>query len=254
MAYEFEPVCYKKNFLKEVIVRVDLLSPMNNVAKELPGELSDIASKTFPIAEPREAINREVNFGLEGVATTENKFMEWRFHARDRTKTLTITQNSFFIRYTSYKTYDVVKDDIVKFVDCVDTLFPGTRVSRIGLRYINAIELKGPGPTRWSPYIASRLLSSFSFPLSGDRAALSRVFHNIEFAFDSFNLRFLFGIHNPDYPARIRRKIFILDYDAYAHSEETLPAVGSLIDNFHAKIQQYFEHSIKDKLRSIMDE
>jgi len=179
--------------------------------------------------------------------------MEWRFHGKDRTKTLVIGPQVVFVQHTTYQRYENVRDEFVHILNCLAELFPGAQASRIGLRYVNSILLKGPGPTKWSSYLAPKLLSLFQFPPRDERIAFSRVFHNIDFAFDSFNLSFRFGMHNPDYPARIRQKIFILDLAAYAQSIEDVRNIGSSLDKYHAKIQQYFEQSITDKLRRIMN-
>jgi uncharacterized protein (TIGR04255 family) len=70
---------------------------------------------------------------------------------------------------------------------------------------------------------------------------------------EAFNLRYRLGMHNPDYPARIRQKVFVLDLDAYTQSAVDLRGVGCLLDDFHATIQRYFELSITDRLRSLMN-
>jgi uncharacterized protein (TIGR04255 family) len=58
---------------------------------------------------------------------------------------------------------------------------------------------------------------------------------------------------NPDYPARIRQKVFVLDLDAYTHSLVYITDVGRLLDDFHAAVQRYFEQSITENLRRLMN-
>jgi uncharacterized protein (TIGR04255 family) len=250
----FGAVNYKKNFLKNVIARVDLLTPLLGVDATLVPALGDLAVEDFPIPEPRDAFRREVQISAAEVKSTqEERFKEWRFHGRERTKTLTISQHAVFVEYTSYQAYELVKREFVRVLDRIAELFPGVKSSRVGLRYVNLIEFKEVQPMEWSAYLAPQLLSIFQFPLGDDRLALSRALHNIELAFDAFNLRYIAGMHNPDYPARIRQKIFVLDLDAYAPSVVDLRETGHLLDDFHGKIQQYFEHSISDELRRIMN-
>lgn len=80
-----------------------------------------------------------------------------------------------------------------------------------------------------------------------------RNFHNMEFKYDDFNLRFQFGMHNPDYPAAIRQKIFILDFDAYFQGAFENNQMPAMLDNFHNAIQTLFERSITDNLRERMN-
>lgn len=250
----FEGVIYKKNFLKQVIARVDLLSPLRGVEGSLPSSLGDAAKQAFPIPEPRDAIKRQVKLGPEAAITQlEERFKEWRFHGRERTKLLTISKDAVFVEHTAYERYELVKEEFVRIIDRVRELYPDTQVSRLGLRYINVIELNEPHPTDWSGYIAAPLLYVFQFPPGNDQSAFARVLHNLELAFDSFNLRYQFGMHNPDYPARIRQKAFVLDLDAYTQTAADLRDVGPFLDQFHGTIQGYFEHSITEGLRRLMN-
>lgn len=253
MTDPFIDISYRKNFLKEVIARVDLLSPLPGVEVALPAALTERAVRAFPIAEPRDAVHHEVQIGPQGVASSEERLKEWLFHGKERTKTLTIGRQVVLVQHKTYQTYDIVKAEFIGILDRVAELFPGLQLARIGLRYVNAIELAEANPTEWSAYIAPELLSLFKFPPEADRAALTRVFHNLELTLDAFNLRYRLGMHNPDYPARIRQKVFVLDLDAYTQSVVDLGEVGRLLDDFHATIQRYFEESITDKLRGIMN-
>ena len=67
-----DEICYATNFLTDVIVRVDLLNPVNKLAKTMPKEISDVIKPHFPIAEPREIvakglkISQKLNHVLSG--------------------------------------------------------------------------------------------------------------------------------------------------------------------------------------------
>jgi uncharacterized protein (TIGR04255 family) len=97
------------------------------------------------------------------------------------------------------------------------------------------------------------LLTLFHFPSKEDQPALSRVIHNLELTFETFNLRYQLGMHNPDYPARIRQKIFLLDLDAYTQTTVDLRDIRRVLDTFHSAIQCYFEQSITNALRNVMN-
>jgi uncharacterized protein (TIGR04255 family) len=253
MSDPYSGIFYGKNFVKEVVARVDFLNPLPGVDIALPVPLTEEAIRTFPIAEPREAVRRQMQFGPEGVTSSEEKIKEWNFHGKERTKHLTIGGQAVLVQHTVYETFDVVKAEFVGILGRVAELFEGIQAQRVGLRYINAIDLPEPNPTDWSAYLAPQLLSLFAFPPEPERFALSRLFHNLELSFETFNLRYRFGMHNPDYPARIRQKVFTLDLDAYTHSVIDMRGAARLFDDFHLKIQQYFELSITENLRRIMN-
>jgi uncharacterized protein (TIGR04255 family) len=245
---------YRKTFLKEVIARVDFLSPLPGIDAALPPALSEAAIRSFPIPEPRQAVQHQVEIGPHPVRSSSESIKEWLFHGKDRTKTLTIGRQVLVLQQKSYQSYESLRDEFVGVLAQVSELFKGIQTSRIGLRYINAIQLPEPNPTDWSAYITPSLLSLFDFPTAEERRALSRVLHHIEVAFDTFNLRYVAGVHNPDYPAPIRQKTFVLDLDAFAQSAVELRDVGPLLDRFHESIQRYFERSITQALRDKMNE
>jgi uncharacterized protein (TIGR04255 family) len=254
MSDPFQNTNYRRNFLKQVIARIDLLSPLLDLDTSLPSKIGELAVQTFPIPEPRDAISRQVELGPEGSITQqEQRFKEWRFHGKERTKTLTISKQAVFVEHTAYQTYELVKEEFVRILNRIGELFPDVQTSRVGLRYINLIDLKERNPTDWSAYLVPELLTLFHFPSKEDQPALSRVIHNLELTFETFNLRYQLGMHNPDYPARIRQKIFLLDLDAYTQTTVDLRDIRRVLDTFHSAIQCYFEQSITNALRNVMN-
>ena len=55
-----DSICYKRNFLTEVITRIDLVSPLPNLEKELPKDISKVALVSFPIDEPKPAFTQDL--------------------------------------------------------------------------------------------------------------------------------------------------------------------------------------------------
>lgn len=254
MSDQFEAIRYRKNFLKEVIARVDFLSPLPGVDAVLPPALYKAAIGSFPIPESGEAVRREVSIGPDGAVTsTEHRTKEWRFHDRERTKTLTMGDEAVLVQHMNYLIFDPLKAELIAFLDKVRAGFPSVQLKRLGLRYVNIIELQEADPTDWSSSLDPRVLSLLNFLPAPERPFLSRALNQLEISYDEFDLRIVFGMHNPDYPARIRQKVFVLDLDAYTQSVTDVGRVESLLDNLHGKIQEYFERSVGDGLRSVMN-
>ncbi|MCF8078628.1 MAG: TIGR04255 family protein [Desulfobacterales bacterium] len=244
---------YKKNFLTEVVARVDFVSPIGDIANRLPKKLSRKILEYFPIDEPKTGIMQQVEVGIEGVQTQKKEFTEWNFFGRNREKRLLVGPDFFFITYSKYKTFEGLRDEFLDIMEVYFDCFEDAQPSRFGLRYINQISLKEENPLEWSDYINSQLLGLFSYNVGN--AEPIRIFHNIEFLQeDSFYLRFQFGVHNPDFPAPVRKKIFILDYDAYFKGPIEPQDLSTFIDQYHKAIQNQFESNITEKLRKIMNE
>src|SRR2546426_10645683 len=128
----FQGILYRKTFLQEVIARVDFLNPLSGVETALPQRLTEAAILTFPIAEPREAVERQVQIGPEGVASREARFTEWHFHGRDREKTLTIGRQVALVQHKAYQTYDVIRAEFIEILDRIADLYQDAQPSRLG--------------------------------------------------------------------------------------------------------------------------
>ena len=96
-----------------------------------------------------------------------------------------------------------------------------------------------------------KLLAIFSFP--DDPKTISRAFHNLVLNYGDMSVRFQYGMHNPDFPVPIRKKVFILDYDAYYEGPQSFEDVKLNIDKFHERVESLFEASISNKLRDLME-
>lgn len=266
----FEHLCYKRNFLDRVVVRLDLLAPFAQPGAALPSVLTDQVLRRFPIAEPKQAIFQQFQVGVatQELKTKRTDVTEWRFFGREREKQLALQpgfvaeaqvplQPGFlWIELKQYRTFELLREEFLAICAAFFEAFPDSPPpARLGLRYINILEgLAQDKPlTDWSGYLHPLLLETFKFPPAEDQEALSRVFHNIELAFDDLSLRFQFGMHNPDHPARMRRKSFVLDYDSYFQGAIDQAGIGPLLDRFHRKIQEYFERSIGDKTREALN-
>jgi len=238
--------------LTEVIARIDLVSPLSSLASELPKGVSKAALAHFPIDEPKPAFTQELLVSANEIATRKQEFTEWNFYGRNREKRLKITPRAFFVVYKRYEDYKHLRSEFLTIVDGFFGCFDQAQPSRLGLRYINQLGVPGASPLDWQDCVSEDLLDLFSYTV--EEAVPSRIWHNTEFVFDDFNLRFQFGVHNPDYPAPIRRRAFILDYDAYFQGLLEPQDIPDCLDKYHGAIQKMFERNITNKLREVMDE
>ncbi len=248
---DLNAICYNKNYLSEVIARIDLVSPLSSLEKEMPKEFSKIALEHFPIAEPKPVFTQELFVTQNELATRKKEFTEWNFHGESREKRLTVTPNAFFVTYKRYQKYENLREEFIALVEGFFRTFVDAQPKRIGLRYINELELDEENPLDWNEAISPEILGLLSYSVEG--ATPSRIFSTIEMVFNDFNMRFQFGIHNPDYPAPIRRKVFILDYDAYFQGLFENRDIASKLDCYHEAIQKMFERNIKAKIREAMN-
>jgi uncharacterized protein (TIGR04255 family) len=248
---DLDKTCYKKTFLKDVILRIDFGSRVESLSRSLPQKIASAALKRFPISEPQKGQIQAITVSPTTVESSTQDIMEWTYHGRTRKKTLVITPESLAITYTHYESFEVLCEDYRMVTKKLFKSINELSVSRVGLRYINILEIDGDNPLSWGDYVNKEMLGIID--MHPDKDNLTRIFHIVEYNDDGQQLRFQFGIANPDYPAPIRRRQFILDLDSYFSGDILEDQIDAIIDSSHTQIQRIFEQSITDATRAIMN-
>lgn len=250
----YDDVCYNKSFLKQVIARVDFVAPIDAFEKPLPAKIANEVGKRFPISEPNISVGREFQISEDAVQDKRVEIHEWTFHGKEREKFVTVTKNAAFVSISRYTTYEAMESDFFLTLDSIFAAYPDTRGSRLGLRYINNIEIpeKVENPLVWNDLISEDLVGlTKAFPAA---ETVSRLFNIVELRKGDIGVKFQFGLPNPDYPAAIKRPLFVLDVDASTLGSLDLGELKAQTKNAHAQIQEVFESSITDALRERMGE
>ncbi len=243
---------YKKNYLKQVIARIDFVGSIH-IDTSGPSEsvLTAIKSR-FPISEPAEVFTQKVKLQRDDVQRDTQKFIEWRFFSAERDRCVAITQSYMYVEYKTYTYYEDLRADFTSIAHAMFRDYRGLIAQRIGLRYVDNIELDEPNPTEWSNYIHEDLIAALR--LVEEPGKLSRAFQIVEQDFGIARMKFQFGMPNPDYPAPIRKKLFVLDHDAYTGQIIEEHEIAEYLDIFHGLISRSFESVITDGLRDRMGE
>jgi len=246
----YDELCYQKPFLNEAIARIDFVAPLEGFEQSFPIKLANVISTHFPISEPTESIAQELQLTADAVHHRQSRFKQWNFYGKEREKQVTIAAPFLFVSYKRYSTYEDMKANFSAVLSAMKRVSPDAKAGRFGLRYINNIEIDGlPNATTWNDYISGKLLETLSF---FDEKHLTRLFHIAEVKYDDVDVRFQFGMPNPDYPAIIKRPLFVLDFDAYVQTAHDLDECIQYMEKAHTIIQKLFEESITDKLREKM--
>lgn len=246
----YSKVCYSSNFLKEVILRIDFPAPVLSLEKTLPNKLSKAALTRFPIRESQKVQAQELQFSATGISANSREETQWAFFGKEREKNVVIAPQHLVLSVRSYNTFEELTGDFFAIVDVLKMIEPELVISRMGLRYINIIDLPNGNPLDWDEHIDGSLLGMINF--NGKQDNLSRAFHVLEYKFDDTNLKCQFGIANPDYPAVIKRRQFVLDIDAYSTAAYEVNDLRKTIGDAHELIQNFFESSISEQTRKLM--
>jgi uncharacterized protein (TIGR04255 family) len=249
-----DEICYKRNYLTQVIARIEFVAPLGILERTVPAKFSDAVTKVFPIVVPVELTNFaiEMQVGVESTKSNQTRIKQWQFFGKEREKVLSVSSQALDLGYSKYTTYEEVKAAFTEAVETLAKLCPDARVKRFGLRYVNKITIENStNPTDLNGLISPELSCMIRFFQPEN---LTRLFHIAELKMGDFDLRFQFGFPNPDYPAVMKRPEFILDMDAYVQIVHDLNESLRYMDGAHEQIQSLFEKSISDVLRSRMNE
>jgi uncharacterized protein (TIGR04255 family) len=244
---------YWKTYLTQVIARIDFAEPLTLPKKGPSERIVNALKKEFPLPELKVTRMKEVEIGLTGhPQQTFKEIKEWNYHGKKRNKRIVITSDCLVLEYAKYNNFEVLQSDFITAVNALFADFKDLQVRRFGVRYINKIDLNNePNLTEWEKYLDKNLLTTLN--LVEDPSTLVRALHVLEQKFDDESrLRFQFGMPNPDYPASVHRKVFLLDTDVYRDLLMTQDEIKQDIVTFHDRCNDRFERAITDQLREKM--
>jgi len=242
---------YEKNFLSNVVFKLDFPTP-SNYGPESMGEFQKLIKKDFQILQEQKGIELEHKFeGMEQIETKATEIQKWAFFNKTKTRIVLFEPDTIIVEFKEYTHFE----DFLKIIDIVTKslfeLFPSIVSTRLGLRYINQINLEEKHPFEWDNLLNKSLLASMNF--ISDKKDMSRYITSIELNKEEYRLRFQYGIANSLYPSPILKKEFVLDYDCFTfESLENPEEIMGQIKKFNKGISDMFEESIEDGLREIM--
>jgi len=245
-----EKVCYTSPFIREVIVRIDFPIVVPCLSDPLDIKISKASLSKFPICEPQKIQTGEVFIGKGEFSTKSSEMTQWTFHGKNKEKTLAISPQVVVQTTKEYKSYEIFAGDFFHIVNAIRDVQSDLPVGRIGIRYVNVLDIPGSDPLLWKDYINESALGICD--LYKDPQKIVRAFHVLEYIFDETSMKIQFGLVNPDYPAVIKRKQFVLDLDAWAIGSFDLSDIQPIVERCHGYIQELFESSITDKTRRRM--
>jgi uncharacterized protein (TIGR04255 family) len=248
---------YNRDFLKQVLVKIDFKNTLANYEKGLNPEVAKNISAVFPVLV--EFKNKQQTFVIDKTGVIPQQSTDqtlWTYYSGDKQKHARIEPTDFYIQYDKYESFPQLKDDFQLVFGSITKEYGNLNIIRLGLRYIDEIRIeKEDDVFDWKKYLNSNLFSSLSIMTKKDRKFISRAFSNLELNYGDHNIIFKYGMFNPDYPSPIKKKVFIIDIDAYKRDSIPENEVLLVLDELHKCISNLFEYRlIKEGLREIMNE
>lgn len=241
----YESICYQKNYLEEVICRLDFASPIQILKNSMPKEIFMIVKKHYPIAEPQDIIGTEFQINpLNGAAVNQIVTKQWVFLSRDRLNKCTIEAESIVFSIRNYNVFEELRTAILEILGIVMEVFPENQGKRLGLRFVNNIPIKGH-----NDWINEKFFTAL---LAHKNDKTTKLITALEYAVidKDLSVRLHYGYNNPDYPSIMKREDFVIDIDSYSSGIIYREDIEQFIDDMHYEDQNWFETMITDVLRT----
>jgi len=231
-----------ENKIAEIIIRVDLLQPVATINKALTKAVKEKIKQKFPVAD-QQLISQQSVIITDGQPSSEViNFTEWNFYNTERTRMMKIIPQALIATSSEHISFESFKSDFIMILRSFLKSFKESQPARLGLRYIYRFEELEGDPFDWKEHFSPSITNSIDF--IGQSVNLSRWIQVLEFSFNDFNVRYQYGMPNPDYPAPIRRKLFVLDFDAYYMGLQSVDEIEANLNKFYEKIQEMLKRTM----------
>lgn len=246
-------MCYERDFLSRVILRADFAGAQVALTNE-PSEFTRKVAERFPasISMPM----RDLAFSLTETGADvahRDRGHQWE-HRKTADGTIVVMLGTDFISLqygpADYTGYAQIAEDYAFIADALNESFGIPEFSRIGLRYINEIRLPGRA-LEWDGIIEPTLISSvLTRVVSGGR--MQRSMHQLCELHDEDQVLLTYGLFNPDFPAPIVQKHFVIDIDCSRNGQISAGDGKGVVKRLNSLAASTFEGAIDEKLRKEM--
>jgi uncharacterized protein (TIGR04255 family) len=139
-----------------------------------------------------------------------------------------------------YKHHDEFYFIIETFLSLFNKLYEPIKL-RYSLRYINLINIKQGDSFDFKGIIIDELLEPTQIFKSD---GLTRSLGTMGFLKDDITINFIYGYYNSEYPNRISRREFVLDYECYINTINQEASAASHLEKIRAVANELYNKSI----------
>lgn len=237
-----EGICYQRNFIKQVVFRIDFEGPKLLIDETTVKEIGRI----LPSYEKK--IEKQIMFELGKPNPTHNS-AEAPNHIFSQNKQFFLNisemQNSYGFETNKFSSWANFRDLVFSLFEILSPKMPNVKSKRIGLRFINQIPITNLQEIK---KLFSKDISSV-FSNSVKDKNLSRLFVIMDQRYPEHHFKFQYGIPNQYFPDPIVSPEFVLDFDMSSSIPYNFEEIKSRTEEFHGAIQTRFEGLITDEMR-----
>lgn len=257
---EYNMTKYQKNFIKQVICRIDFLEFFQTDEIFDPSIVKEIMSH-YTRKEKDQVIKfNTINIGDMGHATPPSvsgqsmEGIQQTYTTNDGANKIIISNKALIVEINNYNTFEHMLESFKRVIPAMFNLKSFTSI-RTAIRYINMYDANTIKVQK--NFFTQTIACSLTPPVvnTDPSVQMTRSMNLTEYNIGEMTLNFRFGLYNKLYPNVIKTNDFVLDYDCY--STEALRSSGDVLHRIsagHDHIQRLFEGSITESLRTVMND
>ena len=237
-------MAYKNNKLSKVVFQINY-SSISEIKDSLLPEIIKTFETTIGV-EHTKTINKSVNIIIKENSTNPEYgiFTQWNF-VKDP---LILVINDEWIhltttKYVNYNAFHKLIDELLTPFICSYT----PNFNRIALRYINNINFSRGNTFDFANYINDSLIAPTILFKDSDLSRSMGVMvmnHN-----NGINTKFQYGFFNSEFPNKINKREFILDYDCSIKLNGQVDNIKKTLLDLRNNVNSLFENSILEGFR-----
>ncbi len=209
---------YKTNFIKEVILRIDYNTPISDLQSDALKRLKSMS--IYQSSEFKEEIIKSLELKFEQEEQSfrmRTEGVRGTYSLDDGIHIFRIDNQAFSLNASKYTEFDTFFEIFRSGFNAFQEVFNVEEYKRIGLRFINRIEIDQlAGITSWKEYINPHLIPNYEhITLPENGFTLRRNMNDIILGNGEYFLRYRTGLWNKEFPSKIIDKEFIIDIDCY---------------------------------------
>lgn len=244
------PESYVRNFLYSVLCRIDF-PVILRLERERPASFQEKVRDRFPKTNEYAVYETQFKPGITPSARMEEPFLQWEFFTRDEVRKITMQRNFLSLEDRAYKDFQTFKENLRSAFEALVELYSPPVITRLGLRYQNLIKMAEGSALDWKGFLVDPLIAHLQFQHGGKWLQDK---HEIRLKTDVGHVTLRYGVHNPNSPAPIQDRQFMLDIDCYIRDDLEPGEVLAKLCDLNADAVDMFERSIGESWRSMMRE
>ena len=247
---------YRRNFLSQVVFRIDY-DPLPALLSTERSEFSERIKARFPVVIGHPTAQISINVG-PAVSGFEQRVVGVQWEHRQEGGAswplVSLSPNALTIEYggAGYDHFPPFRADLELAIGAWTDLYKDAPIHRVGLRYVNEISFKEGHALDWQGILNEEIIRSTLAAIPEERK-LARSVHQVHTFSNECTVLMTYGLINPDFPAEVVRRQFVIDIDCSRTGPLHGNEVMAIVDKLNATAEKTFEASIEDGLRQQME-